>query len=168
MSYGFKTAIITTYRMDYRGWDQLFWNPCSISVLEVPSDQWESGWFDQEIKSKKKKDKIEPSLLVNKPKQKVTDNEITWKYFRNFIDALLKRWQYRKNRFRHQKVGQDTPPQKTPQMSEMPDKFQTTQTKNFKKIFCQIDVEISWATSTQDHCSVCGLKLSLDLIIVQS
>ena len=110
----FKLSIIMDYRMDYRGWDQLFWNPRSISVLEVPSDQWGSGWFDQEIKSKKKKDKIEPSLLVNKPKQKVTDNEITWKFLRNFIDALLKRWQYRKNRFRHPKVGQDTPPQKTP------------------------------------------------------
>ena len=69
-------------------------------------------WSGNQVKEKK--DKTEPSLLVNKPKQKVTDNEITWKFLRNFIDALLKRSQYRNKWFRHQKVGQDTPPQKTP------------------------------------------------------
>ena len=36
--YRFRKTIIMTYRMDYRGWDQLFWNPCSIFIFsKVPN-----------------------------------------------------------------------------------------------------------------------------------
>ena len=46
-----KLLLIVIYRIDFRRWDQLFWNPCLISFLEPPSNIHKTGWFGQDFES---------------------------------------------------------------------------------------------------------------------
>ena len=46
-----KLLLIVIYRIDFRRWDQLFWNSCLISFLEPPSNIHKTGWFGQDFES---------------------------------------------------------------------------------------------------------------------
>ena len=127
MSNRVRKANIVNYRMDCRGWDQLFWNPWSISVLEMPSNLWKGDSFDQDFDSCKKVPQIGPSLHQCQQKQKSdrkrNSSEIcSW----HLICIMLSC-----SEVRGKKYSPKGRPGSTPNKGPI-----------CQKIFCQIDVKI--------------------------